>query len=135
MPNKIKIQILIDDQPIVYNEVATTETFDPFLCKTLAQGLLAQMSSNVGALEEDLGLENMGKEHNKKILPYEQSVSLYETDIVMDKIAEAVGTSVITLGNFKAIVDAEMDLVALVPPRIADAIVDLLNNISKYKDD
>ena len=53
----------------------------------------------------------------------------------MDKIAEAVGTSVITLGNFKAIVDAEMDLVALVPPRIADAIVDLLNNISKYKDD
>jgi len=55
MPNKIKIQILIDDQPIVYNELMTTETFDPFLCKTLVQGLLAQMSSNVGALGEDLG--------------------------------------------------------------------------------
>ena len=78
----------------------------------------------------------MNEEYNKKILPYEQNVSLYAPHIVIDKIAESVGSpSMLGLENFKAIVDAEMELIALVPPKIADAIVDLLNNISKYRDD
>jgi len=71
----------------------------------------------------------------KKNLPYEQYVSLYDHETVIDKIAESVGNpSMLGVGNFKAIVDAEMELMALVPPKIANELVDLLNNISKYKD-
>lgn len=77
----------------------------------------------------------MGSER-KKILPYEQYVSLYDTEVVTDKILESVDNpSMIGIGNFKAIVDAEMDLVALVPPKIADELVDLLNNLEKYRND
>ena len=73
---------------------------------------------------------------DKKHLPYEQYVSLYDHETVIDKISESVGNpSMIGIGNFKAMVDAEMNWVALVPPKIADDLVDLLNNLAKYKDD
>lgn len=73
---------------------------------------------------------------DKKNLHYEQYVSLYDPEIVMDKIRESVeNPSMVGIGNFKAILDAEMDLVALVPPKIANDLVDLLNNLAKYRDD
>jgi len=76
----------------------------------------------------------------KKQLPYEQNVSLYDTDQVLDFIAYTVNTKVgileyTELSNFKAVIDAENKLVALVPPNKADSIIDLLNNIERYKND
>ena len=70
-----------------------------------------------------------------KNLPYEQNVSLYETKEVDDFIAYSVDKNIgeIQISDFKAIVDAENDLVALVSPKMANELLDFFNNFKNYR--